>query len=477
MSLTKYEKKRNFKNTPEPKGNVKKTKTKKLSYVIQYHKARTTHYDFRLEYNGVLLSWAVPKGLSTNPKTKRLAVMVEDHPLDYKNFSGIIPKGNYGAGTVEIFDKGTYTPLDNFKDGLKKGHLKFALCGEVYNGIWSLIKTENNNWIILKQKDEFADLQASKKIANKNAFKICDVQLATLVNEVPKGKNWLFEIKYDGYRIITYIENNKVKMLSRNGTNYTTKFDNLKKSLQSLCKDCPMVLDGEVVMFDKNGKTDFGLLQQNIKQKNNNFSYIIFDLLSFMGKDLRNLPLLERKEKLKQLLVNSPKNLIYGDYVIGKGQQCFNFAKKQNLEGIVAKQIKSTYNGKRDNTWLKIKCYKRQEFVIGGYTTTQKNKQLSAILVGYYKSKKLIYAGKVGTGFSINLKKELSNKFKKLITEKNRFNSSNTPKNAIWLMPSLVAEIQFAELTKENILRQPSFIGLRTDKKPKQVVLESENER
>ena len=479
MSLKKYKEKRDFNKTSEPEGKIERKKGKNLRFVIQYHKATTTHYDFRLEWQGVLLSWAVPKGVSYNTKVKRLAVKVEDHPLDYINFKGIIPKGNYGAGTVEIFDKGTYIPLLDFEEGLKKGHLKFFLKGKECKGEWSLVKTDEKNWILIKGKDEFAsDKKVIKTENKKNPFKKISPKLASLKEDIPSGKNWLFEIKYDGYRIIAYKENGKVKMLSRNFTDYTLKFKSLCNSIKTLVKDSPMVLDGEVVVFDENGKSDFGLLQQNIKSKKNNFAYVVFDILAFNGEDLTNKPLIERKEILKKVMENCPSNLVFSSFVIGKGKESFSLAKKLNLEGIVAKEINSKYNEKRDADWLKIKCYKRQEFVIGGYTTTDKNKNLSAILVGYYEKNKLIYAGKVGTGFNEKSKKELNKLFKNYVVTKCPFSNKEEDFNsAIWLKPTLVAEVQFAELTKENLLRQPSFIGLREDKSPKQVVLENENSK
>lgn len=233
-----------------------------------------------------------------------------------------------------------------------------------------------------------------------------------------------------------------------------------------------MVLDGEVVAFDSNGRSDFGLLQQNIKSKKGGLSYVIFDCLAFDGQDLRNKPLIKRKEVLEKILTNSPKNLILSSFVEGKGAETFKLAKKLDLEGIVAKKSNSTYNGKRDDSWLKIKCYKRQEFVIGGYTTTDKNKYLSAILVGYYNNNKLIFVGKVGTGFSEKQRKSLAKTFDDFTTKKCPFDSIDIKDNVTYIKPKFVAEIQYTELTKEKLLRQPSFVGLREDKKPKQVVLE-----
>lgn len=472
MSLDKYNEKRDFTETKEPQGKKKKSNTKKLKFVIQHHLARAEHYDLRLEHNGVLLSWAVPKGLSTNPKDKRLAVMVEDHPIDYVSFEGVIPKGNYGAGIVEIFDKGNYIPIEDIEKGLKKGSIKFFLNGEKLKGVWNLVKTDEKNWLAIKSNDKFAEEKTKISKNVKNPFDNVFVMLATLTDKIPTGKKWLFEIKYDGYRIIALKDKKSVKLFTRNRVDYSSKFPKIIESLNKISKDIPFVLDGEIVSFDENGRSNFGLLQSSIKKGKGNFVYVVFDLLSLNGKDLRDEELIKRKEYLENLLIKCPTNIMYSTHIIGKGKECFNMAKKFNLEGIMAKKADSTYQGKRSEDWLKIKCYKRQEFVIGGYTTTEKNKTLSAILVGYYKNKKLIFAGKVGTGFSEEIKKELSSKFKKITTNKSPFSETLNLK-ANWLSPTLVAEIQYTEFTKENVLRQPSFVGLREDKNPKDVKLES----
>ena len=476
MVLKKYNEKRNFKNTSEPKGEITKNKSKKKIFVIQYHQARAKHFDFRLEHNGVLVSFAIPKGLSFNPKVKRLAVHVEDHPLEYARFEGVIPKGNYGAGVVEIFDKGFYEIEENFEKSFKKGHLKFTLNGDKFKGEWSLIKTDDKNWIIIKTNDKYAKTKELEIHSNKNPFKACSPQLALLTSKTPTGKNWIFEIKYDGYRIISFIENNNAKLLSRNGNDYSDKFKDIKTSLLKMAKDIPMVLDGEVVVFDEKGRSDFGLLQQGIKAKKSNFTYVVFDVLAHNGKDLRNEKLEKRKELLEKITENCPNNIILSSFVVAKGTQSFNLAKKLNLEGIVAKDINSTYNQNRDGSWLKIKCYKRQEFVIGGYTISENNTELSAILVGYYNKNNLIYVGKVGSGFSESNRQELLKLFNILKQKESPFKNYEILKNTTYLKPQVVAEIQFTELTKQGILRQPVFVGVRKDKDAKDVVLETNNE-
>ena len=290
MALKEYNKKRNFSSTSEPQG--KKGKDDKLIFVIQYHKARAKHYDFRLQHNGVLLSWAVPKGLSKNPNDKRLAVHVEDHPIDYANFSGIIPKGNYGAGSVEIFDNGYYLPSFDMEKGLKKGHLKFTLFGKKFQGEWSLVKIDEKNWLLIKSQDEFAESKSKKKVKGL-PFKECDVKLAKLTKTIPNDKEYVYEIKYDGYRIISFVDKGKARCITRGGQDYTQKLPQIAKSLLNIDEN-NFIVDGEVVAFDEAGKSDFGLLQKRIKEKDENINYVIFDILALNGEDLRDKTLLER---------------------------------------------------------------------------------------------------------------------------------------------------------------------------------------
>ncbi len=467
MKLEKYNKKRDFSKTKEPKGKINSSKQSR--FVIQYHKAQTKHYDFRLEYEGVLLSWAVPKGLSSNPKDKRLAVMVEDHPVDYMSFEGVIPKGNYGAGIVEIFDFGTYIPCNDFKSGLKKGHIKFVLSGSKYQGGWSLTKIDEKNWLIVKLDDQFTstiDISLkNRQKKDKLPFHSCSVMLATLSDKVPRGDEWLFEIKYDGYRTLSFIENGNVKLISRNGRNFTKKFVTLAHSLSSFKQNC--VLDGEIVAFNDKGISDFGLLQARIKNGGELF-YVVFDLLALEKKDLRTQKLVERRNLLNIVLTNPPLGIVLSSGVIAQGDECFSLAKKIGFEGIVAKNINSPYRGARSEDWIKVKCYKRQEFVVIGYTLSGNN--LSAILLGYYDGKELVYVGKAGTGFTNDERKVLSKNFQNLITSEKYI---KVPGKGVKLIkPKLVAEIQFAEITRDGILRQASFKGLRFDKKPTEIKLE-----
>ncbi|MGN1208102.1 MAG: DNA polymerase ligase N-terminal domain-containing protein [Christensenellales bacterium] len=391
MKLSAYNKKRNFQKTSEPLGKIKNTKTAKMQksrFVVQYHRATTNHFDFRLAYEGVLISFAVPKGLP-NKKEKRLAVHVEDHPIEYIGFEGTIPKGEYGAGTVEIFDEGFYLPQNDFKYGLKNGKLKFELFGKKFSGIYSLVKMDEKNWLMMKNssKNDAQETSEKQKITEKkfkNPFKSVDCKLCLLTDKIPNSKDYIYEIKYDGYRIVAFCENGKVVLKSRNNKDFSNKFANVKKSLEKL--KTTVVIDGEIVVFDEKGRSDFGLLQNSIESGYDNFVYVVFDILALNGKDLRKFPLKERKIFLENN-INFDDTIVFCDYVKDNGKKVFAFAKKNNLEGIVAKNVLSTYNGKRDKDWLKIKCYHEQEFVIVGFKTTEKNKKLSAIFVGYYDSK------------------------------------------------------------------------------------------
>lgn len=476
MSLKKYQRKRDFSVTNEPKKSKTKSQNSKI-FVVQFHQARKDHFDFRLEFNGVLLSWAVPKGLSTDTKEKRLAVKVEDHPLDYANFEGIIPPKQYGAGRVQIWDKGVYTSNGSIRNGLKNGKISVNLFGEKLKGSWALVKMQGDNWLIIKENDKtnFSVKKSKAKVSKsvKLPFQKTDAQLCTLSDKIPVGDDWLFEIKYDGYRIISYISSGEMKLKTRSNIDYTQKIPSIAQSLKEIFKNTQVVLDGEIVSFDKKGKSDFGLLQQVLKNGESNLCYVIFDILALDGKDLRKTKLLERKKILSNLLKTNSSNLILSDYVINQGKECYKLAQKNNLEGIVAKKIDSLYTGKRTKDWLKIKCYFRQEFVIVGYTKTAKNKNLSAILLGYYNNQKLVYIGKAGTGFTDQTRNHLSNIFEKIKVEKPKIvNLAQVESDAVWIKPKFVAEIKFAEITKEKMLRQASFVGLREDKNPKETKLE-----
>ena len=463
MTLSEYNKKRNFAVTSEPKG--KKDKSKGKRFVVQFHRARRDHYDFRLEEDGVLISFAIPKGFSYDSHDKRLAVHVEDHPLEYINFEGRIPKGEYGAGTVEVFDKGRYEADGKISEGIEKGEFKVTLYGEKLKGRWAFVHFKEDNFLAICE-----DGKIEKEVQKKLPFNDTSVQLASLTNSVPSGKDYIFEIKYDGYRVLSYIEKGKVKLKSRNGKDFTKKFAVIAEDLEDSLGDKVAILDGEVVVFDKNGRSDFSMLQDSVKKGKNNFSYVVFDILA-LNEDTRNMPLLERKKLLETLSKFFTPNIILSEYVLGNGKECFEVAKKLGLEGVVAKKIDSKYSGTRNDDWLKIKCYHRQEFVVGGYSLH--GGQLSSFLLGYYKGDSLVYIGKVGIGFSERLKSEIERKLSKIKTKNSSF-SNCQEKEVVYVLPKYVAEVQYAEITRAKLLRQASFIAFRTDKEAKEVVLEEE---
>lgn len=503
--LTEYNQKRNFDKTLEPQGAPAEPE-EGLRFVVQHHIARRDHYDFRLEWEGALLSWAVPKGPSYNTRDKRLAVQVEAHPLEYRNFEGTIPKGEYGGGTVMLWDEGYWEPQADVPMGLSTGSLKFILKGRRLKGKWALVRMKaregetRDNWLLLKEKDEYAgtedgiggfttsirtgrtmtEIEAGEtdKII-RNPFGQTDVQLAKLVDAVPEGEDWLYEIKYDGYRILAYIENNTVRLLTRNGNDYKQRFDDVADSLQGWAAGRAMVLDGEMVITDAAGKTDFHALQNYMRNpQSGNLSYMIFDLLALDGADLREQPLQQRKATLELLMRNAPPNLRFSQHIRGDGRESLLAACQMNLEGIIGKRADSIYSGTRNGDWIKLKCRKRQEFVIGGYTLSDKRVQgVSSLLLGIYEDGALIYAGRAGTGLRRSDMEELAAKFESLKRMESPFAIAPEcrPHETInWLDPALVAEIEFAEWTRDNLLRQASFKGLRADKDPLDVIKEKD---
>ncbi|MDP4153599.1 MAG: DNA ligase D [Bacillota bacterium] len=507
IKLEEYNEKRNFEKTSEPIGKTEKPE-EHLKFVVQHHSARRDHYDLRLEWDGALLSWAVPKGPSYNTRDKRLAVQVEDHPLEYRNFEGTIPKGEYGGGVVMLWDEGYWEPQVDVNKGLSEGSLKFILKGRRLKGKWALIRLkakageDKNNWLLLKEKDDYTktedviseytesirtgrsmvEIEEGKaEKTTRNPFLKTDVQLAKLVNTIPDDEDWLYELKYDGYRILAYVEANNVKLLTRNDNDYTKRFQDVAVSLADWAAGRAMVLDGEMVITDAEGKTDFQALQNYMKNpKGQNLTYIIFDLLALDGADLRGSPLVERKQKLEALMKNSPKNLYYSQHVIGNGKESYLAACNANMEGIVGKKADSVYSGTRNGDWIKLKCDKRQEFVIGGYTLSDKKTSgVSSLLLGIYEENELIYAGRAGTGLTERSMKELEDKFERIKINFAPFIEAPKPKSNekfIWLEPVLVAEVKFAEWTKENLLRQASFKGLRTDKNPRDIKKENSDD-
>lgn len=498
--LAEYNRKRNFERTGEPE-NVFEKSGGYLKFVVQHHLARRDHFDFRLEWNDVLLSWAVPKGPSYNPRDKRLAVQVEEHPLEYRNFEGTIPKGEYGGGTVMIWDEGVWNPQADVNEGLRQGSLKFLLSGRRLKGKWALVRMKakadekENNWLLLKDKDEYAQSadgisdfttsirtgrtmeEIEKETEEKftcNPFEKTEVQLAKLVGKAPDGDDWLYEVKYDGYRIVAYLEGNNVRLMTRNDNDYTERFPEAAASLIDLAAGRAMVLDGEMTVTDDRGRTDFQALQNYMRHTDGkNLTYIIFDLLALDGEDFRQHTLIYRKKALETLMQNAQNNLHYSQHIAGRGEESFKAACRANLEGIVGKKADSVYSGTRNGDWVKLKCEKRQEFVIGGYTQTDKKTSgISSLLLGVYDAENLIYAGRAGTGLSAHSIDELEHEFAKLRRDTCPFlkvPKARANEKITWLEPKLAAEIRFAEWTSEGLLRQASFKGLRADKDSKTI--------
>lgn len=584
MKLTAYKAKRNFKKTPEPTGgNADKSQ---LRFVIQKHDASHLHYDFRLEMEGVLKSWAVPKGPSTDPTIKRLAMMVEDHPYDYRSFEGIIPEG-YGAGTVIIWDEGVYEPAENVADDkreneklllrqLKTGRIKINLKGKKLKGEYALVKANGrgeNAWLLFKIKDKYASEDdvtlkeksvVSKKTltqvektthnfygsgrvkestikrnketglnknrgvgtaATKNKVEkqtkvrkkaapikirvsgrqtVTSEAMETILNNAPKAKfpahlkpmlatlvdqpfdedGWLYEIKWDGYRAIAFANKGRVELKSRNDKSFNEKFYPVVKALKEW--NIRAVLDGEIVVSGENGISNFGALQNWRSEADGELYFYIFDILWLDGKDLTGRPLSERKIILNAL---KPENDIIkiSQSFEESGFTFFEAAKKMGLEGIIAKKAGSLYHAnERSKEWLKIKANRRQEMVIGGFTKNDDSSKLfSALLAGVYEGRHLIYTGKIGTGFNHKLQQEMMKLFKPLVVKQppftelpdinkpSRFRPNPSHATATWLKPSLVCEVTYAEMTSDGVMRHPSFVGMRSDKKATEVIRET----
>jgi bifunctional non-homologous end joining protein LigD len=510
MVLREYRSKRDFRQTSEPRGADPSDPSGRL-YVIQKHAARRLHYDLRLELEGTLKSWAVPKGPSLRSGEKRLAVHVEDHPVEYGSFEGIIPKGEYGGGTVMLWDRGEWEPVGDPREGYRSGKLKFRIHGEKLKGLWTLVRMhgkggeEDKNWILLKDKDEEA--HPSRDILEERPLSVSTLrsmeeiagawdpvegavkgtlpqrftpQLATPSLHPPEGDGWIHEIKYDGYRILCLVKDHKPSLISRNGKDWTQRFRQIADAVSSLPVS-NVVLDGEIVVLRPDGTTDFQALQ-NLLQGigSGNLVYYLFDLLHYEGYDLTGTPLLRRKELLRRVIENSdqpPSPLRYSDHIRGEGPEVFLTACRLSLEGIVSKRVDSRYLQKRSRSWLKIKCFKRQEFVIGGYTEPSgSRKGFGAVLVGYFDEKgELIYAGRVGTGFDEQTLSRIKIQMEGMVRKDAPFTNPPVGREARgvhWVAPELVAEVEFSEWTHEGILRQPSFKGLREDRSPGEVSLE-----
>lgn len=499
MSLHVYHKKRDFNATPEPKGAARAS-SKKLVFVVQEHKARQLHYDFRLELDGVLKSWAVPKGPSMNPHDRHLAVMTEDHPFEYRKFEGIIPEGNYGAGEVIIWDQGTYEPLNHggepeLRAGLKKGHLTFFLFGEKLKGEFALIKLQNakedDAWLLIKKGDDMAttkDVQQQDKsvVSGKTVAQLAKKpvttaypkaalpksvkpMLCTLITEPFSREGWLFELKWDGYRAIGSKQRTKTALYSRNELDFAPKYPEIVEALQNLKDD--VVLDGEIVAIDDEGSPHFEWLQGWGRARSGSLHYYAFDVLWHNGHDVQTMPLIERKKLLKSIVGNNDI-IRYSDHIEQNGEALFTVAQKKGLEGIVAKQADSPYRQDvRGQEWLKIKTHLRQETVIGGFTEPRGSRTyLGSLLLGVYEKGVLKYVGHSGGGIPVAQLKELRDRLLKLERKTSPFSTTPKPNAPVhWVEPKLICEVSFSEWTSEGSMRQPKFEGLREDKAPKNV--------
>lgn len=528
-ALKSYSEKRNFAVTSEPKG-IRGKSRKALSFVIQKHWASRLHYDFRLEWDGVMLSWAVPRGPSLDPKEKRMAVHVEDHPVSYASFEGSIPKGEYGAGNVIVWDNGTWEPIGNPTEAMTAGKLIFKLHGQKLAGLWELVNiskddSKKDQWILFKKRDEWAVPKESYDVisalpdsviaqplglleARKPAPAVnsaspitrtpadlagaaeCPLpekmspQLATLTKGSPPPGEWSYEIKFDGYRIMARLEHGNVKLFTRGGHDWTAKMKGLARGLAELEINSAW-LDGEVVVLDESGKPNFNNLQNAFDAKNDaSLTYFLFDVPFFEGYDLTKVPLHARRELLKAILNRKALPQIqFSEDFSADANSLVQSACALGLEGIIAKRRDSPYVSARTGLWLKLKCNERQEFVILGYTDRAGAKgEVGGLLLGYYHHDTLHYAGNVGTGWNSKVGSALHEKLSKIrsdsasvdpITIKPGRWSRRNAEAINWVRPSVVAEVSFAEWTPDGHVRHAVFQGLRSDKPASRVVRET----
>ena len=462
QKLTEYERKRDPKKTSEPFGGKKRGKSKEPIFVVQRHDARRLHYDFRLERDGALASWAVPKGVPLEPGQQNLAVHVEDHPLDYATFEGEIPKGEYGAGAVEIWDSGTYELLDEKKDG----GLTVRLKGKRLDGTWALVPArlsgDEKNWLIIRKRDE--SVPAPRRSGGTYL-----PMLATLAEDVPRGAGWVFEVKWDGYRAIATVAGSEVTLTSRNGNDLTARFAHVAKEIAKAVKTPDCVLDGEVCALDEAGRSSFSAMQQG--KAGTPLVYYVFDVLEAEGEPVVDLPLVERRKRLEKLLDKRNRTVRLSES-FDDGAALLQAAKEQHLEGIIAKRLDSRYmQGKRTRDWLKIKTHGEQEFVIAGFTkgTGRRASSFGSLVLGYYQGDELVYAGNVGTGFNGREIEKLLDKLRPLKRSTSPFREvPKMPKvrksDVVWVEPKLVCQVEFAEWTHDGRLRAPAYKGLREDK-------------
>jgi bifunctional non-homologous end joining protein LigD len=481
--LGEYRRKRDFGRSPEPRGAPRPPSARGLRFCVQRHHARRLHFDFRLELDGVLKSWAVPKGPSLDPGERRLAVEVEDHPLEYRTFEGTIPEGEYGAGRVVLWDEGLWIPEGDPRRGLARGRLRFVLRGRKLTGRWTLVRTsgapEKPQWLLIRSKHgapAAPEVEVGLPSRSAPALGFVEPMLATLVKRAPRGKEWIHELKFDGYRILARIEGGRATLWSRGGKDWTRHFPETASALGAL-KTTGTLIDGELVALDARGASKFQALQGAIlKGRTASLVYQAFDALWLDGEDLRSRPLLVRKKALASILGPARKEgrVRYTDHVAGSGEEFRKAACRFELEGIVSKRSDAPYRSGRSPDWRKLKCLREQEFVIGGFTDPQGSRGgLGSLLLGYYRPpRELVYAGRVGTGFGDALLLELREWLSKLEQGKEPFREGPRGperKGVHWVKPVLVAEVKFSGWTDDGRLRHPVFAGIRQDQRASQV--------
>jgi bifunctional non-homologous end joining protein LigD len=510
QTLADYVKKRDFAKTSEPAGGG--LKSAGGMFVVQKHAASRLHYDFRLEHDGVLMSWAVPQGPSLDPSIKRLAVRTENHPLEYGSFEGNIPKGEYGAGAVIIWDTGKVKWVKPPEQTLPVGKLEFILDGERLKGEFHMVRMKprdgekSENWLLMKSRDKFAgadDVVARALTSVKTGRTIEDVRekggrvwskggeqkpsaqktpkwefvtpaLCTPVERPPDGDQWLHEIKYDGYRMQAAVSGAAVRLYTRTGLDWTNRFSRVAEALAALdLKD--VLIDGEIAVADASGRTDFGALQRSLENGDaKGVSYFVFDLLAEGKNDLRKLPLMERKQRLDKALKGARAPIRLSPHIEGDGPSIFEAFREKGLEGVVSKRSDSPYRSGRTNIWLKAKCVNEHEFVIVGYQPSTR-RAFASLLLADREDGKLVYRGNVGTGFNDKTLKSLSEKLAALARDKPSLTvPREAARGAKWVDPKLVAQVRYAELTADGAVRHGVFLGLRGDKPAEEVRIENE---
>lgn len=494
-TLKKYRAKRNFSRSPEPGGESGKS-GEKLSFVVQKHWASHLHYDFRLEFDGVLKSWAVPKGPTLDPAVKRMAIEVEDHPLAYRHFEGSIPKGEYGAGEVIVWDQGWWQALGDVRKGLREGHLKFDLHGQKLKGRWALVRMKGKErqpaWLLIKEKDDYTRSEADFSVADEmpdsviasapdslpgkegaQPYKL-KPQLATLYEGKPPGDaGWIYELKFDGYRILARLEDGRASLYTRNGHDWSAKLPALVKSIESLPVASAWI-DGEIVVLSKEGVPSFQALQNAFDENStDDIVFYAFDVPYLTGRDLRDEPLRVRREWLEKVIHSvSDERVRFSEAFDQPATDLVSSACRMGLEGIIAKRESAPYLSGRSRDWVKLKCSRRQEFIVLGYTPPKGGRQgFGALLLAVREDGGgLRYAGRVGTGFNDALLKRLLAEMRK-IERDSAPELANRPRvpGAHWLEPTLVCEVSFSEWTADGHIRHPAFRGMRTDKPAKSI--------